>query len=109
MNNNMHKVKVKRTWETRICYQSSFSLEKYVSVWRGCGAQCSHEGQRGPPYSPHALTKQDVVIHYAVALKVAPGPLQYKVGAISTTQLEAPNKPRSFTTMECGSEVTSSV
>ena len=42
--------------ETRICYRSSFSLEKYVSVWRGCGAQCSHEGQRGPPYSPHALT-----------------------------------------------------
>ena len=52
---------------------------------------------------------QDAVIHYAVALKVATEPLQYKVGAISTTQLEAPNKPRSFTTMECGSEVTSSV
>src|ERR1041385_6808160 len=42
--------------ETRICYRSSFSCEKYVSVWRGCGAQCSHEGQRGPPYSPQALT-----------------------------------------------------
>ena len=52
---------------------------------------------------------QDVVIHYAVALKVATEPLQYKVGAISTTQLEAPNKPWSFTTMESGSEVTSSV
>ena len=52
---------------------------------------------------------QDAVIHYAVALKVATEPLQYKVGAISTTQLEAPNKPRSFTTMECGSEVNSSV
>src|SRR4051812_3334180 len=42
--------------ETRMCYRSSFSCEKYVSVWRGCGAQCSHECQRGPPYSPHALT-----------------------------------------------------
>src|SRR3954470_3327724 len=41
--------------ETMMCYRSSFSCEKYVSVWRGCGAQCSHEGQRGPPYSPHAL------------------------------------------------------
>src|SRR3954470_22066151 len=39
-----------------MCYQSSFSCEKYVSVWRGCGAQCSHEGHLGPPYSPHALT-----------------------------------------------------
>src|ERR1044072_2691630 len=57
MNKYLHKVKGKRTRETRICYRSSFSLEKYISVWRGCGAQCSHEGQRGPPYSPHALAK----------------------------------------------------
>src|ERR1041384_7626166 len=42
--------------ETKMCYRSSFSCEKYVSVWRGCGAQCSNEGQRGPPYSPHAFT-----------------------------------------------------
>src|ERR1043165_7313311 len=50
------KSKGRGNMETRICYRSSLSLEKYVSVWRGCGAQCSHEGQRGPPYSPHALT-----------------------------------------------------
>src|SRR3954463_9998370 len=56
MNNNLHKVKVKGTRDTRIFCRSSFSFEKYISVWRGCGAQCSHEGQRGPPYSPHALT-----------------------------------------------------
>src|SRR4051812_25624487 len=56
MNNNLHKVKEKRTRETRICYRSSFSFEKYVSIWRWCGAQCSHEGQQGPPYSPHPLT-----------------------------------------------------
>src|ERR1041384_1489516 len=42
--------------ETRICYRSSFSCEKYVSVWRGCGAQCSHEANEGHPISPHALT-----------------------------------------------------
>src|ERR1041384_5541506 len=42
--------------ETRICYRSSFSCEKYVSVWRGCGTQCSHEANEGHPISPHALT-----------------------------------------------------
>src|SRR3954465_9982011 len=42
--------------ETRICYRSSFSCEKYVSVWRGCGTQCSHEANEGYPISPHALT-----------------------------------------------------
>src|ERR1041385_6874355 len=42
--------------ETRICYRSPFSCEKYVSVWRGCGTQCSHEANEGHPISPHALT-----------------------------------------------------
>src|SRR3954462_15989973 len=42
--------------ETRICYRSSFSCEKYVSVWRGCGTQCSHEANEGHPISPHDLT-----------------------------------------------------
>src|SRR3954471_22351998 len=53
---NLHKVKVKETRETRICCQSFFSFEKYVSVWRGCGAQCSHKANKGHPNSPHALT-----------------------------------------------------
>src|SRR3954463_16738968 len=35
--------------ETRICYQSSFCCEKYVSVWRGCGTQCSHEANEDHP------------------------------------------------------------
>src|SRR3954470_22041419 len=38
--------------ETRICYRSSFSCEKYVSIWR----QCSHEANEGHPISPNALT-----------------------------------------------------
>src|SRR3954466_12092643 len=42
--------------ETGICYRSSFSCEKYISVWRGCGTQCSHEANEGHPISPHALT-----------------------------------------------------
>src|SRR3954462_11434753 len=42
--------------ETMICYRSSFFCEKYVSVWRGCGTQCSHEANEGHPISPHALT-----------------------------------------------------
>src|SRR3954469_24366995 len=42
--------------KTRICYRSSFSCEKYVSVWRGCGTQCSHEAKEGHSISPHALT-----------------------------------------------------
>src|SRR4051812_26705496 len=42
--------------ETRMYYRISFSCEKYVSVLRGCEAQCSQEGHLGPPYSPHALT-----------------------------------------------------
>src|SRR3954471_16426347 len=42
--------------EARICNRSSFSCEKYVSVWRRCGAQCSHEANEGHPISPHALT-----------------------------------------------------
>src|SRR3954463_14725100 len=67
------------------------------------------KANEGHPILLTLLPMQDAVIHCAVALKVATKPLQYKVGEISTTQLEAPNKPRSFTTMECGSEVTSSV
>src|SRR3954470_23437864 len=42
--------------DTRICYRSSFSCEKYVSVLRGCGTQCSHEATEGHPISPHAFT-----------------------------------------------------
>ena len=49
------------------------------------------KANEGHPILLTLLPMQDVVIHYAVALKAATEPLQYKVGAISTTQLEAPN------------------
>src|SRR3954462_13537092 len=36
--------------------ESSFSCKKHVSVWRGCGTQCSREANEGRPIYPHALT-----------------------------------------------------
>src|ERR1041385_4283340 len=78
--NNLHEVKVKGTRETRICCRSSFSFEKYVSVWRGSGAQCSHEANEGHPISPHALTDARCRDSTNGALKVHTKPL-HKGGA----------------------------
>ena len=79
MNNNLHKVKVKGTWETRICCRSSFPFKEGVE----------HNAHMKPTRATLFLLTispmQDVVIHYTVALKAATEPLQYKVGAISTT------------------------
>ena len=52
---------------------------------------------------------QDVVIHYAVALKAATEPLQTRLGQSPQLNWRLPTQPRSFTTMEYGFEVTSSV
>ena len=43
------------------------------------------KANEGHPILLTLLPMQDAVNHYAVALKVATEPLQYKVGAISTT------------------------
>ena len=52
---------------------------------------------------------QYVMIHYAVALKAVTEPLQYKVGALSITQLEAPNETTKRHHNGYGFEVTSSL
>ena len=68
--------------ETRICYRSSFSCEKYVSVWRGCGTQCSHEANEGHPISPHALTNARCRDSTNGALKAHTKPLQSRMGLL---------------------------
>src|ERR1041385_2232709 len=78
--------------ETRICFRSSFSFEKYVSVWRGLGAQCSHEANEGHPISPHTLTDVRCRDPLRGGLEGGNQTFTNKVGAISTTQLEAPNE-----------------
>ena len=60
-------------------------LEK---VWRHEG---SPRSQLGPPYSPHALTKARCRDPLRSALEGDDRTFTNKVGALSTTQLEAPN------------------
>src|SRR3954469_770135 len=62
--------------------------------------------QRGPPYSPHALTNVRCRDSTIGALRAHMKPLQ-QGRARSPTRRRLPPTPRSFTTTECGSEVTS--
>ena len=65
-------------------------------------------GQRGPPYSPHALSNARCRDSTIGALEAHMKPLQQGWGC-STTSRSLPPTPRSFTTMECGFEVASRV
>src|SRR4051812_12887541 len=58
--------------------------------------KCSHKANEGHPISPHALISARC--HDPLRGSLAGGDLTftYKVGSISTTKLEAPDKPRSF-------------
>src|SRR3954464_5697025 len=102
------KSKGRGNTETRICYRSSFSFEKYVSVWRGCGTQCSHEGQQGPPYSPHALTNARCRDPLRGGLEGGNRTFTIQGWGNLHNLIGGSQQPWSFTTMEWGSEVTSS-
>ena len=65
--------------------------------------------QRGPPYFSSRSPMQDVVIHYAETLKAATEPLKTSLGKSPQLNRRLPTQPRSFTTIEYGFEVTSSV
>src|SRR3954469_21860526 len=80
--------------EKRICYQSSFSCEKYVSVWRGCGTQSSHKANEGHPISPHALTNAICRDSTNGALKAHTKPLQSRMGLLHNKPETPTNTPK---------------
>src|SRR3954470_14833482 len=110
MNNNLHKVKVKETRETRIYVAEVPSLSRSTYPF---GEGTEHNAHTKPTRATLFLLMlspmQDVVIHYAVALKAATEPLQTRLGKSPQLNQRLPTQPRSFTTMEYGFEVTSSV
>ena len=82
---------------------------KYVSVgavWRHNAPQ---EATRATVFSSRPHTMRDAVIPLLVPLKAATGPLQTRLGLSPQLNWRLPTEPRSFTTMEYGSEVTSTV
>src|SRR3990170_5109855 len=82
---------------------------KYVSggaVWRHNAPQ---EATRATVFSSRPRTMQDAVIPLVVPLKATTGPLQTRLRLSPQLNWRLPTPPRSFTTMKCGSEVTSSV
>ena len=82
---------------------------KYVSVgavWRHNAPQ---EATRATVFSSRPQTKRDAVIPLLVPLKAATEPLQTRLGLSPQLNWRLPTKPLSFTTMEYGSEVTSTV
>ena len=82
---------------------------KYVSVgvvWRHNAPQ---EATRATVFCSRPHTMQDAVIPLLVPLKAATEPLQTRLGLSPQLNWRLPTKPRSFTTMEYGSEVTSTV
>ena len=84
-----------------MCYRSSFPLRGSTSPLEQHGGTMLPKKPLGPPYSPRALTMRDAVIPLLVPLEAATEPLQ--------TRLGLPTTPRSFTTMDYGSTVTSTV
>ena len=82
---------------------------KYVSVgavWRHNAPQ---EATRATVFSSRPHTMQGAVIPLVVPLKAATEPLQTRLGLSPQLNWRLPTKPRSFTTMEYGSELTSTV
>ena len=79
------QVKVKET--RRQGYVTGVSsLSRSTSPFgEGAEHNAHTKANEGHPILLTLLPMQDAVIHYAVDLKVATEPLQYKVGAISTT------------------------
>ena len=94
----------------RGCVTEVPSLErKYVSVgavWRHNAPQ---EATRATVFSSRPCTMQDVVIPLVMPLKAVTGPLQTRLGQSPQMNWRLPTPPQSFTTMECGSEVTPTV
>ena len=113
-NNSLHKVKERdnHKWSRwrRGCVTEVPSLwGKYVfvgAVWRHNAPQ---EATRATVFSSRPHTMRDVVIPLVVPLKAATEPLQTRLGKSPQLDWRLPTIPRSFTTMECGSEVTSTV
>ena len=82
---------------------------KYVSVgavWRHNAPQ---EATRATVFSSRPHTMRDAVIPLLVPLKAATGPLQTRLGQSPQLNWRLPTTPRSFTTMDYGSVVTSTV
>ena len=82
---------------------------KYVSVgavWRHNAPQ---EATRATVFSSRPHTMQGAVIPLVVPLKAATEPLQTRLGLSPQPNWRLPTTPRSFTTMEYGFEVTSTV
>src|SRR3989337_2943066 len=78
---------------------------KYVSVgavWRHNAPQ---KATRATVFDSRPHTMRDAVIPLVVPLKVATEPLQTRLGLSPQLNWRLPTKPRSFTTMEYGSEV----
>ena len=82
---------------------------KYVSVgavWRHHAPQ---EATRATVFSSRPQPMRDAGIPLVVPLKAVTEPLQTRLGKSPQLNWRLPTKPRSFTTMECGSKVTSTV
>ena len=82
---------------------------KYVSVgavWRHNAPQ---EATRATVLSSRPHTMQDAVIPLMVPLEAATGPLQTRLGQSPQINWRLPTTPRSFTTMDYGSVLTSTV
>ena len=113
-NNSLQEVKVRdnQKWSRwrRGCVTGVPSLvRKYVSVgvvWRHNAPQ---EATRATVFSSRPHIMRDVVIPLLVPLKAATEPLQTRLGLSPQLNWRLPTTPRRFTTMECGSEVTSTV
>ena len=63
----------------------------------------------GPPYSPHALAQCKSRDSTSTALEGGNQTFRNKVGVISRNELRLPTPSQSFTIVDCGSEVTSTV
>ena len=82
---------------------------KYVSVgavWRHNAPQ---EATRDTVFSSRPHTMRDAVIPLLVPLEAAIEPLQTRLGQSPQLNWRLPTTPRSFTTMDYGSAVTSTV
>jgi hypothetical protein len=82
---------------------------KYVSVGVVCRRNDPHEATRATLFSSRPHTMQDDVLPLLVPLKAMTKTLQPRLGLSPQLNWRLPTPPRSFTTMECGSEVTSTV
>ena len=113
-NIKLHKVNGrdnhKWSWWRRGCVNEVPSLwGKHVfvgAVWRHNAPQ---EATRAIVFSSHPHTMRDAMIPLVVPLKAATEPLQTRLGQSPQLDWRLPTIPWSFTTVECGSEVTSTV